>query len=795
MGNTIGAKPTIDNTEFINGIKLMNSELRVLESGFKASAAAMGDWSSSATGLEARSKTLTSSIEIQRSKVEATRAEWERIKQTQGENSVAANIAETKLNKETESLNRMEGELNTTDAALGEMKSGTDKTGDSVETMGNKSTESGKKLFTLKDAMGAIAGAAKIAVAAIAAVAAAAVAAAGALVGFILKSSEAADGIAQLAGQTGMTTDKIQELAYIGSQLDVSAETMTGAFTKMTKSMGAAQDEAQTYDAAVLKAIKSGKGIEDIKLGGTAEAYKQLGISVTDASGNLRDNNVVFDEVVKKLGEVKNPTERDVLAMQLLGKSAMELNPLLAATPEELAKLAEEAHKTGAVALPESIASLDKLSDGIAGLKLNAQGVGMNFAAMFAPFGSGIVTQAQGYLEQLNAIVIGAKGNIGDATSGIGALFGKIATDIAGQIPSMLKVGLTIVKSFLKSILAALPTLLTAASEILNSLVGFISVALPVIIPAAISILLMLINTIISNLPLLISAALQAVIALANGLSAALPTLIPVIVQAVLTIVQTLIDNLPMLVAAALNLIVALAEGISAALPLLSAQAPAIMQALIVVLIASIPLILKAAGVIIMALARGLADYWNNLIPVSWKQMSEKFLTGMAFAAIDWIKSIVDIISNVVSTIENGFAGMYDLGSNIVAGIKQGIIDAWVDLINTFEGLIDLLPEAVKKILGISSPSTVMEWMGEQMMAGLANGITGKSLLPQLALNATMGKFADEMSLALNMGNATAQGSGMRDQNNNENYAFYGPTYVSGGAARSLGNQIKGRAY
>ena len=62
------------------------------------------------------------------------------------------------------------------------------------------------------------------------------------------------------------------------------------------------------------------------------EAFKALKVKAVDPlTGKLRDSNDVFYEVVDALGKVKNETERDAIAMALMGKSARELNPLIEA--------------------------------------------------------------------------------------------------------------------------------------------------------------------------------------------------------------------------------------------------------------------------------------------------------------------------------------------------------------------------------------------------------------------------------------------------------------------------------
>ena len=66
-------------------------------------------------------------------------------------------------------------------------------------------------------------------------------------------------------------------------------------------------------------------------------------------SENDLSGKVVFNEAITKLGGLKNEIDRDALAMQLFGKSAMNLNSLIKAGGAELKKMADEAKKNGAV--------------------------------------------------------------------------------------------------------------------------------------------------------------------------------------------------------------------------------------------------------------------------------------------------------------------------------------------------------------------------------------------------------------------------------------------------------------
>ena len=77
--NNLSGKVGLDTTDFKTETGAMNRDLRILESGFRASAAALGNWGNSVDGLEMRIKSLTSQMDIQQSKVEATRREYEKV--------------------------------------------------------------------------------------------------------------------------------------------------------------------------------------------------------------------------------------------------------------------------------------------------------------------------------------------------------------------------------------------------------------------------------------------------------------------------------------------------------------------------------------------------------------------------------------------------------------------------------------------------------------------------------------------------------------------------------------------
>jgi hypothetical protein len=380
----ITQKYGVDTTDFKTGIAAMSRELRVLESGFKATASGMGDWSSNATGLEARIKSLTSQIDVQQDKVAATRIEYERLAAEKGANSVAAQNLLIKLNNETATLGKMQSELGQTETALSGVR---EKQGDAEQStgkfrgaldrledglgkiksgLGHVAGGLGSFAGKLKDLTGTVLKGAVFGIAGLAAGAAGAVAGLG---GLVLKTAATSDELVELSDKVGIGVEALQEYKFIGEQTGTSLETVTGSMARLIR------------------------GMNDTRQGtGTAkDAFAELGISVLDVDGNLRDSQVVFGDALDALGGIEDETLRDALAMEIFGKSAQELNPIIDLGTEGLYEMMQAARESGAVMSEETVVGMAALHDSVASIKMGFQGLVGTLAAEFLPIAQQLI--------------------------------------------------------------------------------------------------------------------------------------------------------------------------------------------------------------------------------------------------------------------------------------------------------------------------------------------------------------------------------------------------------------------
>ena len=301
MGNetsSLSGKVGLDLSDYKTGIAEMNRDIKIIETGFKASAAALGDWSNSATGLESRIKALSSEIETQQKIVDANVQMYDKMVQAYGADSKAAEDQAIKVNASTEKLNKMQYELGNDQTALNGLKTDSDKAGMGVQELGTKSDNTSKKMLTLKDVanglkgvLGGVVTVAKDTAVAIMAVAGAAVAVGTAVGGMVLNDAESADSLRQLSEQTGLTYKQLQEMTYIAANTGLQLSDLTDPMSKLVRSMGSAETGTKA----------------------SVEAFKELGVNIYDSNGNLRDASSVYGDALSALSKMSDhdPGRRD----------------------------------------------------------------------------------------------------------------------------------------------------------------------------------------------------------------------------------------------------------------------------------------------------------------------------------------------------------------------------------------------------------------------------------------------------------------------------------------------------
>lgn len=212
----------------------------------------------------------------------------------------------------------------------------------------------------------------------------------------------------------GISTATVQEFQYMEELIDVPASTMMSSLSKLTKSMASARNESSD----------------------TAKAFAELGISIYDSQGNLRDAEDVWYEAIDALGGIENETERNILATQLFGKSAEELNPIIAAGTDTIREHVKAAHEMGYVLGEEDVEALGALDDAVQKNELQWEALKKQIAAQFAPAAKESLEAFTKLTKEAGEMLVNSRliENLGSIITAVSGLI-DLGADLVGALP------------------------------------------------------------------------------------------------------------------------------------------------------------------------------------------------------------------------------------------------------------------------------------------------------------------------------------------------------------------------
>lgn len=699
--------------EINNSFKVLGSEMKLVESQFDKN-------DNSVQALTARNEVLEKSIDAQKSKIETLRNALNNASTSFGETDKRTQAWQIKLNEAEAELNKMERELQNNnkqlDTASGEFKDAeksADKFGDEVEDAGNQSDDSSKKFQALG---GVVKGVAAGMAAAMAAVGATIVAIGNKLIDFTKQGAEYADNVLTQSQVTGIATDKLQEYMYAAELVDVSVDTLTGSMAKQIKSMKSAQGGSKSM----------------------VEAYEKLGVEIMNADGTLRDSDEVYWEIIAALGAMENETERDALAMTILGKSAQELNPLIEAGAEKMEELGKQAREAGYVLSDDLLAAYGNLDDQLQLLSNGATALKNALGTVLLPILTDLASDGVGLLSEFTKGVQDANGDISKITDVIGEILPKAINVVMKYIPQLLDMIAAAVIGIGDAIVDNLDVLIECANKLIQTFLNAILKALPKLTQGAIQIVTTLVKTILANLPQILQVAIQVIVTLAQGLAKALPQLIPAVVNVVIQLVETLIQNMPLILDAALQIIEGLVQGILEALPILIEALPTIILAIVDFILGAIPQIIEVGIQLLTSLVEALPEIIEAIV-AAIPQIIDGIINAVIEALpliidagiklfVSLIQALPDIIIMIVEAIPQIINGIVEALMNNLDKIIMAGVQVFMALITNLPTIIMELVKAVPQILGaiinaFANGFSQMAEVGKNLVKGLWEGI------------------------------------------------------------------------
>jgi TP901 family phage tail tape measure protein len=544
----------------------------------------------------------------------------------------------------------------------------------------------------------------------------------------------AAAGGMDLAQASDLVTDSMAalglEISQMGDYMDLMARTAQRSNTNVQQlgeailvsgaTMKNAGQSVETLN--VMLGVLANRGIKGAE-GGTklrnvvmsltsptskaAKELENLGVSVSDSEGNIRDLNDILTDLNGKLNGLSEADKLNALSNIFNKQDIAGVNALLAGTGEEMENLYQElANAKGAA---EDMANI--MEGGLAGsvrsLKSAYEGLQIAIGEQFSGMAQDTVDEVTLLVRDVTAILNDGfqEGDITAIGEKISDFLVKGISKISEYLPDAINMVSTMLTEMVNVLVALLPTLLPplldGAIQLLEGLITSITSNIAPLVDMVVYLVTTVAEFIIQNLPLLIEAAIQIVVALAMGIAQALPELMPAIVEAIILIADTLINNLDLVLQAAFAIIEALALGLINALPRLIEALPSLIMTIVSIILSSIPQIIQLGVQLVISLAAGLIQAIPQLVA-----------------------QLPQIVLAILQGIGSAASAVVDIGRNIMTGLWSGIASMLGWLQSRVNNMVNGIVRSMKGVLGIRSPSRVFAGIGENMGLGIGEGFS-----------------------------------------------------------------------
>lgn len=361
----------LDYAEFSGGITECNRKMGLLDAEFKLAKEQAKNYGTETDQLTVKQESLSQMIDLQTKIVDEHRKAYDKAMSSGTATEKQIDSLDKQLLTARTTLEKLNGEYDNASKELEEYKNKNEEAGKEVENTEEKQRSFGDTIRSISSTLGLEASPAVEAFASkfdglnenvgIAMVTIGAMATK--LFDASKSASEYADNVMAMSSVTGLSTETLQKMDYAAELVDVSTEQVSSSMTKMIKSMAGARD-----------------GNEDLQ-----KTFARLGVRYKEGNKELRNAEDTFYDLIDALGKIENETERDAKSMELFGRSAKELNPLIDVGSKKLRELGEEGKSLGYVMDDVALDKLGALDDSIQRLNKSSEGLQNSFGLALAP--------------------------------------------------------------------------------------------------------------------------------------------------------------------------------------------------------------------------------------------------------------------------------------------------------------------------------------------------------------------------------------------------------------------------
>lgn len=286
-------------------------------------------------------------------------------------------------------------------------------------------------------------------------------------------------------------------------------------------------------------------------------------------------------------------------------------------------------------------------------------------------------------------------------------------------------------KSLVDSVVTAANNIVPRVVQTFESLIVALPDALNQLVPIAVNAVVGLIPVLIEMIPQFIDVGLQMFATLLDSLKLVVVRIVKGLPDLIEDVVNAIVDNIPAILDAGLTLFQVLAHSLINSIPTIIDQLPTLIDSFVVALIDFTPQLFDAAIKLFLALVEAIPQIWGRLK-----------------------EAVSDLIIRAVERIGELRSNVIEAGKNLIQGLIDGIVAKGKALVDKAKEVVSGAVHAVKRFLGIASPSKLFRQFGVYSMEGLAEGIEDAADAPADAMMDAVSKISNPIDLSIAKGNS-----------------------------------------
>jgi tape measure domain-containing protein len=339
----------------------------------------------------------------------------------------------------------------------------------------------------------------------------------------------------------------------------------------------------------------------------------------------------------------------------------------------------------------------------------------------------------------------------GEGTKGIGVMVAAITAFIA-LLPAMLLGFVKGLVDIIAQIAIVAPQVTESLVKIITAMVGVIVKAAPQLLIAISTLIGLFVVAVVENGPKIIAAGFLLLVSFLSGLANNIGKVTTLGVKVVLEFLKAITKDIGKLVTAGAKFLVEFLGGIAKNMSKVVGAASNVVVKFLKAVASHTSKIISAGFDILIAFIKGIVDGFARVITTGIKLIGE-FIVGINRGIPDLIEKAVEVVGTVIKSMAEGLVKLADVGAEaiidfmngmadtirekaprireaganlagaLISGMTFGLSDKVRPLFAKIREIVGKIPKAVRKLLGIRSPSKVFSEIGHQTMDGLTKGI------------------------------------------------------------------------